>query len=59
MHSEEIEAIKKQLIDNKEAYEKEKEKWESQKIKIENELNDFKIKEISEFIPNLSYNSLY
>ena len=56
-HSEEIQRIKRQQLDDKELYEKEKEEWLAQRAEIEQELYDIKNKplEISEELPNISY----
>ena len=56
-HSEEIEIIKQQQLEDKESYEKEKEEWLAQRAEIEQELNNFKnnLKNKATELPSISY----
>ena len=56
-YSEEVEMIKQQQLEDKESYEKEKEEWLAQRIKIEQDLNNFKNKLNDKKIepPSISY----
>ena len=49
--------IKKQQLEDKESYEKEKEEWLAQRIEIEQDLNNFKnkIKDNPTELPSISY----
>ena len=56
-HSEEIEIIKQQQLEDKESYEKEKEEWLAQRTEIEQDLNNFKNKfnEKKAELPSIPY----